>query len=133
MMAEEVTNQQATDRVKAAIAALLVSKNITSEVGPFYAHFDGSDGKRYEYQVVKFGAEGAENLHLLERALLGAFQIVPDDMKIVWRVSPEVEWRPKSKANNRLGIPARAEHWAGYARFVAIPKGVVPQLEEAAA
>lgn len=129
----EVTNQQATDRIRAAIAALLVSKNVSAEIGPACSHFDASDGKRYEYQVATFGAEGEENLHLLYRALLGAFQVIPDGMKIIWRVSPEIVWRPKRKAHVRLMREARAAHWSGYVRFVAIPSVVIPLAEEEAA
>lgn len=129
----EMRNRQATTQVKAAISALLASKDVTEEIGPPRAYFIGSDRNRYEYQVVKFGAEGEENLPLLERAFLNAFRLVPDGTKLVWRTDFQIEWRSKFYGNKQLGFPARAAHWSGYSRFVAIPKDVVPQVEEAAA
>lgn len=109
-----------TNKVRAAITALLSERKIGEMDGPLYAFFESHDQNKYTYQTMSLGADTAD---LLIHGMTQAFHLVPDGTKIVWRRRPEIEFCPEGRAEDGSVIPA---HWAGYARYISIPTEAIP-------
>jgi hypothetical protein len=119
----DTTHIDHTGRVRVAMSAILAAKGVSEMDGPPRASFVGDDGQTYKYDAFSLGAKN--DVALLEAGMAQAIHLVPDGMKVVWRMRPEIQFQGIS-----LATTIEAPHWAGYWRYIAIPKSVAPVFEE---